>query len=121
MKPARGIGIACCVLLAAASAGTASARQAAATPGSIDGYLARIDRDGDGRVSLEEYLAWMSHGFERMDRNRDGVLQPHEQPGGRGRALSRVEHRAALEATFRRQDVNRDGYLDARELAAPPR
>ncbi len=84
-------------------------------------YLKRIDSDGDGRVSPAEYVAWMSYGFDAMDRNRDDVLQPHEQPGGRGKAITRAEHRANLLERFRRQDANRDGHLSAKELAAPPR
>jgi len=83
-------------------------------------YLARMDRDGDGRVSLEEYLAWMSYSFDARDRNGDGVLSPDELPGGRGKPITREQHRARLTATFRKQDVNGDGYLSARELAAPP-
>lgn len=84
-------------------------------------YLRRIDGDGDGRISQAEYVAWMSYGFEAMDRNRDGVLQPAEQPGGRGERLSRAEHHANLRARFQRQDVDRDGFLSQKELAAPPR
>lgn len=84
-------------------------------------YLARMDTDGDGRVSLSEYLDWMGYAFDRMDRNRDGVLSPDEQPGGRGKPLTREAHRAQLAERFRKQDANRDGYLDAKELAAPPR
>lgn len=84
-------------------------------------YQREVDRDRDGRVSQGEYLAWMSHGFEAMDRNRDGVLQAAEQPGGRGQPLSRAAHRANLSERFRRQDVDRDGFLSAKELAAPPR
>ncbi|WP_243713618.1 EF-hand domain-containing protein [Luteimonas terrae] len=83
-------------------------------------YLQRMDTDGDGRVSLAEYQAWMSYAFDRMDRNGDGVLTPDELPGGKGRAITRAEHMVKLAATFNRQDTNRDGYLDARELAAPP-
>ena len=84
-------------------------------------YLARMDADGDGRVSLAEYQDWMSYAFDGMDADRDGILQPHEQPGGRGKPITRAEHRQRLAERFAKQDANRDGYLDAKELAAPPR
>ena len=83
-------------------------------------YLAKMDVDGDGRISPAEYVAWMGYAFERMDRNGDGVLSPDEQPGGKGRPLRLDEHRQRLAERFRRQDANGDGWLDARELAAPP-
>ena len=85
-----------------------------------DDYLARMDTDGSGRVSLEEYQAWMGYAFAQMDRNRDDRLTPDELPGGRGHGISLAEHRQRLADAFRRQDTNRDGVLDARELAAPP-
>ena len=84
-------------------------------------YLQRMDGNGDGRVSPDEYLQWMLYAFDRMDRNGDGVLTPDELPGGKGPALTREAHLARLAERFRRQDANRDGVLDARELAAPPR
>ena len=84
-------------------------------------YLSKMDADRDGRVSLGEYQDWLSYAFDGMDANRDGVLSPAEQPGGRGAALTRVEHRARLAERFRKQDVNRDGFLSVKELAAPPR
>ena len=83
-------------------------------------YLARMDRDVDGRVSLIEYQDWMGYGFEQMDRDRDGILVPAELPGGRGKPVSLADHRESLAAAFRRQDRNRDGFLNAPELAAPP-
>ena len=86
-----------------------------------DEYLQRIDANGDGRVDLGEYQDWLSYAFDGMDANRDGVLSPAEQPGGRGAALTRVEHRARLAERFRKQDANRDGFLSVKELAAPPR
>lgn len=98
------------------------------TPGALpaqvqraNDYLTRMDRNGDGRVDLGEYQDWMSYAFERMDRDRNGVLTAAEQPGGRGEPLTREAHRALLAARFHRQDSNRDGVLDVRELAAPPR
>ena len=85
------------------------------------GYLARMDANGDGRVQLVEYQDWMSYAFDAMDRDHDGVLEPAEQPGGRGTSLTRADYRARLAGTFARQDRNGDGTLDAGELAAPPR
>lgn len=84
-------------------------------------YLARMDANRDGRVGLGEYQDWLSYAFDAMDRDRDGRLAPSELPGGRGKTVTRTEHRTALAAAFARQDRNRDGSLDARELAAPPR
>ena len=79
-------------------------------------YLARMDADHDGRVSLVEYQDWLSYAFDAMDRDHDGVLAPGELPGGRGQPLTRTQHRARLAEAFRRQDRNGDGFLDAREL-----
>ena len=86
-----------------------------------DEYLARMDGDRDGRVSLAEYQAWMGYAFERMDHNGEGLLTADEVPGGKGRTVSLVEHRESLAAMFRRQDADREGFLDAKELAAPSR
>lgn len=84
-------------------------------------YLQRMDADGDGRVSPDEYLQWMLYAFDRMDRNGNGVLEADEQPGGRGKPILREEQRQVILARFARQDANGDGYLSARELMAPPR
>jgi Ca2+-binding EF-hand superfamily protein len=84
-------------------------------------YLARMDTDHDGRVSLAEYQDWMGYAFAAMDRDHDGLLAAAELPGGRGRPLTREAHRERLAAAFHRQDRNHDGLLDAAEMAAPPR
>ena len=86
-----------------------------------DDYLAKMDTDGDGRVSQAEYLAWMGYAFEKLDRDGDGVLSAVELPGGKGKPVSLETHRQRLAERFRRQDANGDGYLDAKELSAPPR
>ncbi|WP_045764853.1 EF-hand domain-containing protein [Xanthomonas albilineans] len=83
-------------------------------------YLQRMDRDGDGRVSLDEYLDWMSYAFDARDLDHDGVLSPAELPGGHGPPITRAQHLATLTTRFHKQDSNGDGYLSTRELAAPP-
>ena len=83
-------------------------------------YLSKMDRDGDGKVSLAEYQDWLTYAFDGMDRDRDGMLSAAEPPGGKGHPLTREQHRARLAERFRKQDANRDGFLSARELAAPP-
>jgi hypothetical protein len=90
------------------------------TPQGSGDYLSRMDTDRDGKISVVEYQDWLSYAFDGMDRNRDGVLSPEEQPGGRGAAITRETHRARLAERFRRQDIDRSGFLDAKELAAPP-
>ncbi len=105
------VGMAMAALSAAAGAQVTSSSE----------YLQRMDRDGDGRVSLDEYLAWMSYSFDQRDRNGDGVLDGDELPGGRGKPVTRAQHRATLVERFHRQDADGDGYLSARELLAPPR
>jgi len=84
-------------------------------------YLQRMDTDGDGRVSVKEYVQWMLYAFERMDRNGDGVLSADELPGGKGAPITREQQRQTLVQRFHKQDANGDGYLSAKELAAPPR
>ena len=107
-------------LLSAAALSLLSPAFATAQVQATGDYLARRDRDVDGRVSLIEYQDWMGYAFEQMDRDRDGILVPAELPGGRGKPVSLADHRESLAAAFRRQDRNRDGFLSARELAAPP-
>jgi len=109
----------CRVLCAVALLALAGAAVAQVTE-STD-YLSRMDSDGDGRVSLQEYLAWMSYAFDQRDLDGDGVLSANELPGGRGKPVTRAQHIATLTDRFRKQDANGDGYLSAKELLAPPR
>ena len=84
-------------------------------------YLQRMDADGDGRIGPDEYLHWMFYAFDRMDRNGNGVLEPEEQPGGRGKPITREQQKQVILERFGKQDADNDGYLSARELMAPPR
>jgi Ca2+-binding EF-hand superfamily protein len=84
-------------------------------------FVARMDSDGDRRVSLAEYTEHLSYAFRRMDVDGNGVLEPNEQLVPNAKRLTLAEHHANLAAMFRRQDTSRDGFLSATELAAPPR
>jgi len=84
-------------------------------------YLQRMDRDGDGQISAEEYLEWMLYAFDHMDRNHNGILEAEEQPGGRGKPITREQQQQVILERFSRQDVNQDGFLSEQELMAPPR
>lgn len=90
-------------------------------PATPAAYLRAFDSNGDGKVSVDEYVAYLSRGFKRMDRNGDGILERDELPGGRGTPITLREFQANLRRQFHRLDRNHDGYLDARELTAPPR
>ena len=62
----------------------------------------------------------MGLGFERMDSNHDGILEPAELPGGRGRAITLKAFQDNLRHQFHRLDRHHHHYLNAQELTAPP-
>ncbi|HEV2540000.1 MAG TPA: hypothetical protein VGU03_09865 [Frateuria sp.] len=96
--------------------------QAQDYPASAAAYLARFDRNGDGRVSEQEYVDYLSAGFAAMDTNGDGVLEADElPPGPRRTPRTLAAFQADLRAQFHRLDRNHDGFLSAQELAQPPR
>lgn len=72
--------------------------------------LARYDRDDDGKVGREEYLASRRKAFARLDKDGDG-------------RLGFEEYAAATVKKFSRADTNGDGALAAAEFAttAPKR
>lgn len=103
-----------------ALAGALLAVGVAAAPSQGD-YFARVDLDGDGRVSLPEFLDRMGYAFTQMDGDGNGVLEPQEQHLPDAKPLSRGEHEQRLTAQFHRQDGNDDGLLSPAELLGPPR
>ncbi len=113
--PRAWLAVVACALLSTLPPGIAQV-----IPNTRADYLHTLDIDGDGRISSAEYVHYMSAGFQRMDSDGDGTLEPAELPGGRGHAISIREFQDNLRRQFRRLDRNHDGYLNARELTAPP-
>lgn len=104
--------------LLALLAGTVSAQPLPQTP---QQYLALMDLNGDGRISLAEYRDYMSRRFRAMDRDGDGVLRGDELPVPGTRPVRLADYLESLRQAFLRQDLDGNGYLDVRELASPPR
>ncbi|MEO8672391.1 MAG: hypothetical protein ABI411_13830 [Tahibacter sp.] len=91
---------------------------------STDEYLAAIDTNGDGRVSLGEYQEHLSDAFRAMDVNRNEVIDLSEfDPavvGPNTRPVGLAQYLARLAQVFHSQDIDHNGYLSARELGLPP-
>ncbi len=89
--------------------------------GATSDLFRAMDANGDGRISEPEYVAYMSQGFYRLDRNHDGILEQDELPGGRGKPVTLKEWQDNLRREFHKLDRNHNGYLSPQELAQPPR
>ena len=105
------------------------------------GFIKRLDKDGDGKVSSEElpqtYRARLGGKFEEFDKNKDGALNQQEvaamltaanssrRPSGtpsrdsdRPRPSSRDAAQPSQDGLFAILDRDRDGKLSRRELEA---
>jgi len=88
--------------------------------------LDRMDRNVDGKISLEEYRNAMIRRFGARDRNDDGVLEGDEFPkewlagadvqGATGR-VTWEQFAVELQLVFDQFDVDKDSQLDAAEIA----
>lgn len=98
------------VLAAPAARAQERARRGPGGPGepTPERLLAALDKDGDGKVSKEEFLREQ---FDRIDRNRDGLLDE----GDRGRG---EEGGGGARRRLRGADKDDDGRVSFAEYAA---
>jgi len=87
--------------------------------------LQRMDRNGDGKVSEEEFRNSMMRRFASADANRDGVLSNDEVPThslvvqnseSSGGQVKLEDYSASLKTVFDQYDADRDGQLAGGEL-----
>jgi Ca2+-binding EF-hand superfamily protein len=99
--------------------------------------LARVDTDGDGRITRREYIDARELRFARLDRNGDGVVRADDfrnfatSAAVRSRlaqllddadlnddgAVSRGEFSVTGTPLFDHADTNADGFVDRSEVA----
>ena len=115
------------VLLGTVAANAASPQPAGQPVDTAKAMLNRMDRNLDGKISLEEYRNAMIRRFGARDVNDDGVLEGDEYPkewlagADVQEATGKVtweQFAIQLVVVFDQFDSDRDGQLDAAELAA---
>lgn len=95
-----------------------------ALAGDVPTRFDRMDRDGDGRLSPEEFRNAMLRVYTDLDRDGDGTLSSDEQPPLRdrdGKAIERApikiaELAAAIDLMFAQVDADGDGFLSRAEF-----
>ena len=115
------------VLLGTLTANAASPPPPGQPVDTAQAMLDRMDRNLDGKISLEEYRNAMVRRFGARDVNDDGVLEGDEFPkewlagaaveGATGK-VSFEQFTAELPLVFDRFDADKDGQLNAAETAA---
>ena len=109
------IAAAALALVVPASAHAQGAAKSAAQSGKPnETFLQQADKNGDGRVSRDEFLARRDAAFAGADANRDGRVTGEEF---NAMIAKRQSERWAV--MFRRLDLNGDGVLSIEEMAAP--
>ena len=103
--------------------------------------FSRADANNDGNITREEFLARPNQAFDRIDANRNGIIEASERPQPRERgeggarrerfnpdadgngSISQSEHAAMGARMFERMDANSDGRVtqDERQARRGPR
>jgi hypothetical protein len=114
------------VLLGTLAANAASPQPADQPVDTAKAMLDRMDRNMDGKISLEEYRNAMVRRFGARDVNDDGVLEGDEFPkewlagADVQEATGKVtfeQFAVELQLVFDHFDADKDGQLDAAEIA----
>ena len=92
-------------------------RGGGAGPGDSIEHLLTGDVDGDDRLTLEELPEQMRRNFDRIDRDRDGYVEPSELEAMMQRGAGRTRPAGGL-GGMARWDADGDGMLSIEE--APP-
>ncbi len=66
---------------ASRQASPSQGRDSGGAPSPQEGFIGRLDKDGDGKVSRQEFDG-PPEAFDRLDRNHDGFLSADEAPQG---------------------------------------
>ncbi|MCM2371264.1 sulfatase-like hydrolase/transferase [Aporhodopirellula aestuarii] len=95
------------------------------SPAALPEKLMPADVNKDGKVTKAEFVDYFSAGFERKDKNKDGLLTPDEHTHASFQGADRDENgqltRAEFASIFERQfdntyDKNKDGVATADEM-----
>ena len=77
--------------------------------------LKRMDKDGDDRVSREEWTG-RAEMFDRVDRNKDGFLDAKDRAAG---GMDKAAFNQGVKKRFEALDKNGDGALSKDEVQRP--
>ena len=94
---------------------TAFGQQADGAPKFFEHMLQKWDANGDGRISLDEYLAAAGAHFQQIDAQNRGAVNA-DQIAGSPKAQARIERRA--EGLVKHLDTAGKGYVTRDEFVA---
>lgn len=125
MKHRWGLGAALVLLAVTAAHGQSKEKQSVGV--TSESIVARMDRNGDGKISQEEFRNAMMRRFSAADANGDGELKGDEIPTHsvvvqksevKVGDVKRDDYSAALEPVFNDFDTDHDGVLAGGEIEA---